>query len=77
MKERSQIDEMRAAIRGDLERSRARLRPSPAVQPRDDDVRDRVQPVAETEAARDRLQPVPETKDAPPPGIFTSLFKRR
>ena len=33
MKERSHIDEMRAVIRGDLERGRARLRPSPVVQP--------------------------------------------
>jgi hypothetical protein len=30
MKEHSQIEEMRAAIRGDRERSRARLQPSPA-----------------------------------------------
>lgn len=33
MKEQSQIDEMRAAIRGDLERSRARQRASPVVEP--------------------------------------------
>ena len=33
MKERSQIDEMRAVIRGDLERSRARQQSSPVAQP--------------------------------------------
>jgi hypothetical protein len=33
MKERSQIDAMRAAIRGDLERSRARQESSGAVEP--------------------------------------------
>jgi hypothetical protein len=35
MREQSQIDDMRAAIRGDLERSRARRQPDPAVQPRE------------------------------------------
>ena len=33
MKERSQIDEMRATIRGDLERSRARQQSGPVAQP--------------------------------------------
>jgi hypothetical protein len=33
MKEQSQIDDMRAAIRGDLERGRKRRRPNPVVQP--------------------------------------------
>jgi hypothetical protein len=33
MKEKSQIDDMRAAIRGDLERGRNRQRPSPVVPP--------------------------------------------
>ena len=33
MKEQSQIDEMRAAIRGDIERGRTKPRPSPVVQP--------------------------------------------
>jgi len=33
MKEQSQLDEMRAAIRGDIERGRARPRPSPVAQP--------------------------------------------
>jgi hypothetical protein len=32
MKEQSQIDAMRAAIRGDLERGRKRPRPSPVTQ---------------------------------------------
>jgi hypothetical protein len=31
MREQSQIDDMRAAIRGDLERSRKRHRPNPVV----------------------------------------------
>jgi hypothetical protein len=31
MRDQSQIDDMRAAIRGDLERSRKRLRPNPVV----------------------------------------------
>ncbi len=35
MKEKSQIDDMRAAIRGDLERSRQRLQPGPVVQPQE------------------------------------------
>ena len=35
MREQSQIDDMRAALRGDLERGRERRRPSPVVQPRD------------------------------------------
>jgi hypothetical protein len=33
MKEQSQLDEMRAAIRGDIERGRVHPRPSPVVQP--------------------------------------------
>jgi hypothetical protein len=32
MKEKSQIDEMRAALRGDLERGRKRMRASPIIQ---------------------------------------------
>jgi hypothetical protein len=35
MKEKSQIDDMRAAIRGDLERSRQRSQAGPAVQPQE------------------------------------------
>jgi len=35
MKEKSQIDDMRAAVRGDLERARKHPRPSPVVQPRE------------------------------------------
>ena len=31
MKDQSQIDDMRAAVRGDLERSRERRRPNPVV----------------------------------------------
>ena len=61
MKEQSQIDDMRAAIRGDLERSRTRPRPSPVVQP-------------EGERERGREPPAP---DEPRRGIFSSLFKRR
>ena len=33
MKEQSQIDAMRAAIRGDLERGRKRREPSPIIEP--------------------------------------------
>ena len=33
MKEQSQLDEMRAAIRGEWERGKTRPRPSPVVQP--------------------------------------------
>ena len=33
MRDQSQIDDMRAAVRGDLERSRERRRPNPVVQP--------------------------------------------
>ncbi len=35
MKEKSQIDAMRAAIHGDLERSRQRLQPGPVVPPQE------------------------------------------
>ena len=35
MRDQSQIDAMRAAVRGDLERSRERRRPNPVVQPRE------------------------------------------
>jgi hypothetical protein len=35
MNEKSQIDAMRAAIRGDLERSRQHLQPGPVVHPRE------------------------------------------
>jgi hypothetical protein len=63
MKEHSQIDDMRAAIRGEWERARKDPRPSPVVQPHDE--------------VRDRLQPVPEAEEAPRPGIFRALFKRR
>jgi hypothetical protein len=80
MKEQSQIDAMRAAVRGDLERYRARTQPSPVVQPDPDDAGDRLQPVAETEPdadARDTLQPVPEPQEEPRPGIFSGLFRRR
>jgi hypothetical protein len=38
MKEKSQIEAMRAAIRGDLERSRARQDAVPAVEPEPEDV---------------------------------------
>jgi hypothetical protein len=63
MKDQSQIDDMRAAIRGERERARKRPRPSQVVQPRDE--------------VRDRLQPVPETEDVPQPGLLSGLFKRR
>jgi hypothetical protein len=44
MKEKSQIDEMRAAVRGDLERSRRRAESSPVVQPQE---RPQPEPAAE------------------------------
>jgi hypothetical protein len=63
MKEKSQIDEMRAALRGDLERGRKRMRASPIVQPQ-------AEPEPEPE-------PEPPAEEAPRPGIFGSLFGRK
>ena len=40
MKEQSQIDDMRAAIRGDIERGRKKSRPGPVVQPEPEVERD-------------------------------------
>jgi hypothetical protein len=61
MRDQSQIDDMRAAIRGDLERSRERRRPNPVV----------VQPQEQVEP-----EP-PAAADEPRPSLFSSLFKRR
>ena len=44
MKEQSQIDAMRAAIRGDIERARTKHRPSPVVQPEAEVERDEPPP---------------------------------
>ena len=60
MKDQSQLDEMRAAIRGDIERGRTRPRPSPVVQ---------VEPEPEAE----REQPIPEVLR---PRFLSSFFKR-
>lgn len=65
MKDQSQIDAMRAAVRGDLERSRARQDAVAAVEPEPEDAPE--QPAEEPE------QPA---EDKPRPGIFSSLFKR-
>ncbi len=66
MKEHSQIDDMRAAIRGEWERAGKDPRPSALIQPPDDDL-------------RDRLQAVPEPEDEPRTGSgrLARLFKRR
>jgi hypothetical protein len=63
MKEHSQIDDMRAAIRGDLERSRARRQ--------HDGPRDRVHRVPETDTEPEPAQETPRT------GLFSGLFRRR
>jgi hypothetical protein len=65
MKEKSQIDAMRAAIRGDLERSRARQDAVEAVQPEPEDAPELEDP------------PEPPAGDQPRPSIFSSLFRRR
>jgi hypothetical protein len=65
MKEQSQIDEMRAAIRGDLERSRAR-RPASVVAP----------PGPQPEPDRDSVEE-PPVEAEPGPGLLRSLFRRR
>ncbi len=80
MKERSQIDAMRAAIRGDLERSGVQLRPSsdlhavPAGPP---------EPEPEPDPVAEEPEPVPEQPDpaaeepVPRRGLLSSLFRRR
>ena len=60
MREQSQIEDMRAAIRGDLERSRARQQVSPALAP---------EPEPEPEP------PVAEEPE-PRRGFFSSLIRR-
>ncbi len=84
MKDQSQIDAMRAAIRGDLERSRARQQANQVLQPPDGGS-DRIQPVPETDPEPGpepelELKPEPEpepAKQEPRPSIFSSVFKRR
>jgi hypothetical protein len=66
MKERSQIDAMRAAVRGDIERSRARQQGSPIVQPDDDRVEDRIQPVPETDSGPEPKLVEPEPVEPEP-----------
>jgi hypothetical protein len=66
MKERSQIDAMRAAVRGDIERSRARQQGSPIVQPDDDRVEDRIQPVPETDSGPEPKLVAPEPVEPEP-----------
>jgi hypothetical protein len=60
MKEQSQIEAMRAAVRGDLERSRQRQ-----------DSNGEPEPEPEPEHVAE-----PPVEDEPRPGIFASLFKR-
>jgi hypothetical protein len=66
MKERSQIDAMRAAVRGDIERSRARQQGSPIVQPDDDRVEDRIQPVPQTDSGPEPEPVEPEAVEPEP-----------
>ena len=90
MREKSQIDAMRAAIRGDLERSGVQLRPSshlhavPAGQPEPDPVVEEPEPVAEQpDPAAEDPEPVAEQPDPaaeepePRRGLLASLFRRR
>ena len=68
MKDKSQIDAMRAAIRGDLERSRARQDAVEAVEA--------VEPEPE-DAPEPEDPPEEPAEDQPRPSIFSSLFRRR
>jgi hypothetical protein len=88
MKEHSQIDDMRAAIRGDLERNRARQRSAAVLAPEpeleqapvlapapDPEIQETPLLVSEPEP-----EPEPEVEETvepePPPGFFRSLFSR-
>ena len=62
MREKSQIDDMRAAVRGDLERARAR---------RDEDPWRQSVPQSPVEPQRDQdVVPTPEPEPAPDPDVL-------
>lgn len=70
MKDQSQIDEMRAAIRGDLERGRARQQASPVLA-------SVVEPVSVPEVVPEVVsEPPAHGEPEPRRGLFSSLFKR-
>ena len=69
MRDQSQIDAMRAAVRGDLERARRR-RAGTLLQPEPDDTSE-PEPQVEREPEPVAAEPQPERM-----GLFRSLFRR-
>ena len=89
MKEQSQIDAMRAAVRGDIERSRARRGSESVAQPEPAPVEIRATPAAATKISMRRAEPTAAIEEPlaaaaepePPPGprhrrLLRRLFRR-
>jgi hypothetical protein len=87
MKERSNIDDMRAAVRGDLERARSRGESGTILQPNKPEPEPVLEPEPQPAAPEPVPEPEPDVEPEPQPvvaepepqpkSIFGSLFRRR